>query len=137
MSAAPCSAFYGPLSSMAACHGNTYKINCWWALVGNRKPHYRPRLEIGLYRDNLRIKTGSNMKQNHSVCGVHVFLFHKIQRTLLWFLQPKVLRPRLIFRQIHKTNDTRPWINRDGREWAVLTGVRGCEDGWETLGKKL
>ena len=23
---------YGPLSSMAACHGNTYKVNCWWAL---------------------------------------------------------------------------------------------------------
>ena len=39
---------YGPLSSMAAFHGNTYKVNCWWALVGNRKPHYRPRLEIGL-----------------------------------------------------------------------------------------
>ena len=36
----------GSLSSMAACHGNTYKVNYWWALVGNRKPHYRPRLEI-------------------------------------------------------------------------------------------
>ena len=40
---------YGPLSSMAACHGNTYKVNRWWALVGNRKPYYRPRLDIGLY----------------------------------------------------------------------------------------
>ena len=36
------------LSSMAAFHGNTYKVNCWWALVGNRKPYYRSRLEIGL-----------------------------------------------------------------------------------------
>ena len=45
----------------------------------------------------------------------------------------KVSRPRPIFRQIHKTNDTRPWINRDGRGGAVLTGARGCEDGWETL----
>ena len=29
----------------------------------------------------------------------------------------KVSRPRPIFRQIHKTSDTRPWINRDGRGW--------------------
>ena len=45
-----------------------------------------------------------------------VLPFHKIKRTLLW-LQLKVSRPRPIFRQIHKTNDTRPWINRDGRGW--------------------
>ena len=43
--------------------------------------------------------------------------FHKIKRTLLWFSQLKVSRPRPIFRQIHKTSDTRPWINRDGRGW--------------------
>ena len=42
-------AHYGPLSSMAAFHGNTYKVN--W-LVGNRKPYYRPRLEIGLWFKN-------------------------------------------------------------------------------------
>ena len=27
----------------------------------------------------------------------------------------KISWPRPIFRQIHKTNDTRPWINRDER----------------------
>ena len=37
----------GPLSSMAAFHGNTYKIKCWWALVGNWQLYYRPWLEIG------------------------------------------------------------------------------------------
>ena len=26
-----------------------HKVNCWWALLGNWKPYYHPRLEIGLY----------------------------------------------------------------------------------------
>ena len=60
---------------------------------------------------------------------------HKIQRTLLWFLQLKVSRTGPIFRQIHKTHDTRPWINRDERVWGSADWVRGCEDGWETRGK--
>ena len=43
-----CYGAYGPLSSMAAFHGNTYKVNCWWTLMGNRKPYYHPPLEVGL-----------------------------------------------------------------------------------------
>ena len=50
---------------------------------------------------------------------------HKIHRTLLWFSQLKVSRPRPIFRQIHKTNDTRPWKNRDGRGWGSADW--GCQ----------
>ena len=43
--------------------------------------------------------------------------YTKFKGHLLCFSQLKVSRPRPIFRQIHKTNDTRPWINRDGRGW--------------------
>ena len=31
---------YAPFSSMAAFHGNTYKVSFWWAFVDNRKPFY-------------------------------------------------------------------------------------------------
>ena len=34
---------------MAVFHGNKCKVNHWWALVGNRNPYYRPRLEISRY----------------------------------------------------------------------------------------
>ena len=54
---------YGPLSSMAALHGNTYKVNCWWALVGNRKPHYRPRLEIGRFRDSYIVREVHSVRE--------------------------------------------------------------------------